>query len=213
MIEALHKSTLAFTYVNNLLTIATFHACWAVSVLLSAPKDGVGNFESVANLMAEQLPSHMYSFCTMQAACLPLRRFFQPPRALQRSFYVARPDLYWYVASAWYRIMHKTEVQLDVLETATDSVVEQRWQFDAGTQAWRDLIGMMQRAQICAVKTEPRATPDIVVNGHGSSGVSLAKRDKMLLALLLMWSDGVNWALHSPHGAPKPLVTFIDIFK
>lgn len=139
-----------------------------------------------------------------------------PPPQVWHALHVARPDLFWLVATAWNRMIVNSETTLELLSAMTAAVCSAAWHLDPGTRSFNDVVTAFRIAQITAVACEPTdSTADIIINGspgNSGAGITVAPRDKMLAVIVLAWSEQINWASHQPTCAPQPILTFINSF-
>lgn len=205
----------AYTYRDGTLWIEGFHAQWTLRVTLSPPAEhGACDLSAVGTRLLEALPAPQWAAVLSHSPAIAaqLAHYHTPPPRVWNALHVGRPDLFWLVATAWHTMKISPGATLEKLTAATDSVCTAVWHFDTGTQAYRDILTAFRIAQIVAVPTAAGGEADITINGSPNdsmASVTVAPRDKMLAAIVLVWSSAIAWAINPPPAAPPSIVAFI----
>jgi len=204
-----------YSYSNRVFKIIEFQSVWAISGLsMSAPEmNGPIDLTPVAAWLAQSLPISYFANLVKYPFILHrIKHLFTAPRAITTALQVSRPDLYWMVAGAWRHMIGVQSASFCAIEKATSILVDATWPVAAGTVAYRHIFAAMKAAQIVAVRTSANAgVTDIQVDGTGA--VSVAERDKFILACVLIWGEEFDWYTHTPVCAPNALKEFIAFLK
>lgn len=206
----------AYTFTKGVFSVNEFHAQWAIAACKAKPSSASGlcdlapvGFKLLATLPA----SHWFAATTCDPrATRLLAHFHTPPPRVWAALHVARPDLYWLVATAWHRMKSVRGATLESLTAATEAVCAAEWQVDAHTQSFAQIVEVMRVAQIVAVPTAPGGARDIVIGGSNNhASVTLAPRDKMLAVIVLAYARAFDWATSAPACCPKPVADFLSL--
>ena len=204
-----------YSYSNQVFKIIEFQAVWTISGLsMSAPEmTGPIDLAPVAAWLSQSLPISYFANLVKYPFILHrIKHLFTAPRAITTALQVSRPDLYWIVAGAWRQMIGVQSASFSAIEKATSVLVDATWPVAGGTLAYRHIFAAMKAAQIVAVRTSPKSgIADIQIDGTGA--VSVAERDKFILACVLVWGKEFNWYARLPVCAPKPIQEFIAFLK
>jgi len=208
IVIALASGGALFSYVNRCFSIDTFNPSWdIIDGEFGAPAHGTVNLINVAVILARGLPAAV----SAQLMEIPVIRrhlshlFFAPP-AIYRGLEVGRPDLYWMVATAWGALRRGKYATMDSVITATDALCADPWDFTTGTVALRNMTAACRACQVVAVNTPRGGIADICIDGKVL--LTIAPRDKMVLAAVLLWGSSYNWLSSIPLCAPHQITAF-----
>jgi hypothetical protein len=203
------EGPLRYIFADHTLFVTTFAPSWAVAVAHPAPFRAAGSacFMAVAVAIAKELPAALISQLMSVPTLRPrLIHITTAPPEITFALEVARPDLYWLVAVAWHAIKCARGASMDWVCKLTRDVTHPPWAFDCGSRAYADLALMVERMHVVLVQTAPAGTEDLVLDGAGK--LSCSPRDKMLLAIALLWGQPTRWLDTLPPCAPAPLAQF-----
>lgn len=118
---------------------------------------------------------------------------------------VGRPDLQWFVASAYYVIAHAYGSEED-LERDLAACTDAAW----SVSSWFSVFGVcVKQAGIVLVKTNTGAA-DFT---DGYARVSCCPHDKVLLLLMLLFGVDTCWADGVPEGGPEPVKVYVAALR
>lgn len=203
------RGPLPYTYTDHTFSVASFAPSWAVALPQPAPfrPSGTACLLGVAVRIAKVLPASLISSLMQIPRLRPkLIHITTAPAEITHALEVARPDLYWLVASAWHALKHARGATMDQICSLTRSTVASEWRFDSNTQSLSDLLLLAQRMHVVMVATSAKGTADIIIDGAGK--LSCSPRDKMLLAIALLWAEPTHWLKSMPRCAPGPVAQF-----
>ena len=122
-----------------------------------------------------------------------------PPALVGAALRVANPSLYWFVATAWYALAARCPDPGAALAAAVDHP----WALRSDSPAFDHVVRAVAAAGITAVQTGPKGRVDLLIDNLGQ--LTLARRDKALLTLLLWFMPSTRWSRTLPPGAPPAL--------
>lgn len=103
--------------------------------------------------------------------------------SLNTIFQVGRPDIANWCRAAYYNWLVQCRCPKSI-HVALTTVADSTWRILTPSTAACELLELFGMLQICAVRTAARGQSDVIINKRGS--ISLAPRDKLLLALFIL---------------------------
>ena len=117
----------------------------------------------------------------------------------------ARPDLQWFVASAYY-ILAVVAPSGSELDAATQKCIEAPWVITTWFSTFEKLV------HAAGIPLYPTNTgcPDFT---DGRARVNCSLHDKVLLLLVLMFGTTTEWVHNTPLCCPEPVFNFIALIR
>ena len=133
--------------------------------------------------------------------CNPAHAFRHiPSPSYAPLFLIERPDLYWFIASAYY-VLVMVAPSSQALEDELSECIDNVWDI---SPIFDQFARVVKTAGVALVPTET-GTGDFV---DGRQSVTSSQPDKLLIALILLFSTETCWIDRVPAGTPQPIKRF-----
>ena len=113
----------------------------------------------------------------------------------------ARPDLQWFVASAYY-LLAVVAPSGPELDAATLQCVDAPW----ALAGWFNIFENTVRAAGISLLATQSGAPDFI---DGRARVSCSTHDKILVLIIIMFGVDTEWVHEPPPVCPQPVIDFI----